>query len=90
VFVDDGRESVSMNWSIVYDVYHPEVDKGFFNLPIDTSTATIILGLVIAMVLAMLIVQRLRQKPPNSPPSNFPAQKSYAEVQPAPELDFSR
>jgi hypothetical protein len=90
VFVDDGRESLSMNWSIVYDVYHPEVDEGLFNLPISTSTATIILGLVIALVLTLIIVRRLRQKPPNSPPLNFPAQKLYAEVPPAPELEFSR
>ena len=90
VFVDDGRESLSMNWSIVYDVYHPEVDEGLFNLPISTSTATILIGLVIAIVLTLVIVRRLRQKPPNSPPSNFPTQKTYADVPPAPELGFFR
>ena len=67
VFVEDGRKSVSMNWSIVYDVYHPEVENGFFKLLDSNTIVSITLGLIIALLLAILIARRGKQKPPNSP-----------------------
>jgi len=78
VFVDDGRESVSMNWSIVYDVYHPEVENGFLKLLNSNTIVSITLGLIIALILAMLIARRGKQNPPNSPseihPNNQPSE----------------
>ena len=55
-----------MNWSIVYDVYHPEVENGLLKLLNSDSTVSIIIGLIIALILAMLIIRRGKQKPPNS------------------------
>jgi hypothetical protein len=90
LFLDDGRESISVNWSIVYNVQLPEENEGF-SIPL-TSTSLVIIGfsILIATLLGVLLLQRKR--PPTLPPlpPNFKLPTPYADVPAAPELGIFR
>ena len=86
LFLDDGRESISVNWSIVYNVQLPEEDKEFL-IPLTSNSLIIIgLGILVAVLLGVLLLQRRR--PPTLPPlpPNFNLPAPYADVPAAPEL----
>jgi hypothetical protein len=86
LFLDDGRESVSVNWSIVYNVQLVEEDEWFSIALTNTSLFAIGLGILVVILLGVLLLQRKR--PPTLPPlpPNFNLSEPYADVPAAPEL----
>jgi hypothetical protein len=88
LFLDDGRESLSVSWSIVYNVQLIEEDEGFSIALTNTLLVTIGLAILIAVLLGVLLVQRKR--PPTLPPlpPNFKLPDPYADVAAAPDLGF--
>ena len=88
LFLDDGRESLSVSWSIVYNVQLIEEDEGF-SIPLTSNSLIVIgLGILVAVLLGVLLLQRKR--PPTLPPlpPNFKLPTPYADVPAAPDLGF--
>ena len=86
LFLDDGRESISVNWSIVYNVQLPEENEGF-SIPL-TNTLLITIGLAILIVVLLGVIMLQRKRQPTLPPlpPNFNIIDPYTNALGAPEL----
>ena len=86
LFLDDGRESISVNWSIVYNVQLPEEDEGF-SIALTNNLLTAI-GLAILIVVLLGVIMLQRKRPPTLPPlpPNFNLPAPYTDVPAAPKL----